>query len=72
MISSMCSQRIGGPEISLPLTHLVTAVTLLVKLNASSLICVGNQQLGELECPVELPSQPYVHFVSSLSGWGWK
>ncbi|CAI9170699.1 unnamed protein product [Rangifer tarandus platyrhynchus] len=32
------------------------------------LICVGNKQLGELECPTELPSQPYVPFVSSFGG----
>lgn len=32
------------------------------------LICVGNKQLGKLECPAELPSQLNVHFVSFLGG----
>lgn len=47
----------------LPLTHLVTAITLLIKLTS-----MANKQLGELECLTELPSQLDVHFVSSLGG----
>lgn len=57
---------IDGPQAAI--THLVT-ITLLIKLNACSL-SMRSKQRGELECPMELPSNYMFILYYFLGGVG--